>query len=173
EFGNLDNLINSPPNAIAERTGVSINTAVLISMVGKIHSRQRLANRIGIKLDTVEKVKNYCVDLLKNKTVEVFYIICMNSKMNVISNIEVAKGSETQVSIDSKDLMRRICGMGTVTAVCAHNHPGGEDDFSIEDIKSTIVLKSCLKKCSIKLTDHILVYDNKAVSMVETKKFNL
>ncbi len=171
EFGSLDMLINAPPEAVASRTGISLNAAVLISMVGKIQTRSMLKKRVGVKLDTVEKMKEYCYELLKNKAFEVFYIICMDKKMRVISPIELAKGSEMQVGVKISSMMSGINVMGASFAVCAHNHPTGMDEFSIDDIKSTMIMQKTLKLHGVKLTDHILVCGEKAVSMAENKKY--
>ena len=170
EFGNLDALINSPPEAIVSRTGVSLNTAVLISMVGKVHTRSSISKKIGIKLDTVEKVKQYCIELFKNKTTESFYIICLDKNKRIIAPVEIAKGSDSQVSVRISSMMSQINMLGTTAAFCAHNHPSGEEEFSIEDVRSTMIIKRCLYSYNIKLTDHILVCGDKAVSMVEKNK---
>ena len=170
EFGNLELLINSPPEAIAARTGVSINTAVLVSMAGKISAKSNIKRKFGIKLDTVEKVKEYCFELLKNKATEVLYIICMDKKNRLIAPVELAKGDASQVSIKISSMMSQVNMLGTVTAVCTHNHPAGEEDFSVEDVKSTLAMQKSLRDYGVRLTDHILVSNGKAISMVEKGK---
>lgn len=171
EFGSLDMLLNAPPEAIAARTGISLNAAVLISMVGKIQNRSVMKKRVGVKLDTVRKMKDYCFELLKNKPCEVFYVICLDKKMRVISPLEIAKGGSMQVGVNMASMMSGVNVMGAAFAVCAHNHPGGTAEFSIDDIRSTMVIQRVLKTYGAKLTDHILVCGDEAVSMAESKKY--
>ena len=65
----------------------------------------------------------------------------------------------------------------TAQAYCVTIIPTGRTstsnsiEFSIDDIKSTMIMQKTLKLHGVKLTDHILVCGEKAVSMAENKKY--
>ena len=171
EFGSLEILINASPEAIANRTGVSLNTAVLVSMVGALKNRVSEGSMRGVKLKDASQVKKYCIELLKNQTTEVFYVICLDAQRQVIAPIEIAKGGEKQVEIRLSAMLAQIGTLGPKYAVCTHNHPNKIMQFSVDDIKSTLDIKRGLEQYKIKLMDHILVCGNEAVSMSEIKNY--
>ena len=172
EFGSLEILINSAPEAIANRTGVTLNTAVLVSMVGDIKNLCKTKALRGVKLKTAEQVKEYCAGLFKKDLMEeVFYVVCLDAERRVIAPIEVARGGESQVTIRLSALISQIGVLGARYAVCTHNHPHKIKKFSMDDMDTTIKLRAGLASYKIKLMDHILVCGEETVSMSETKKF--
>lgn len=171
-FGSFKELLLAKPAEISRRAGVSLNTAVLVAMVGSICSRMGSFDRGPVKLDTVDKIKDCCIALLKGKAQEVFYIICLDNSMNMISATELANGDEVQVQFSAGEMLAQMDRTCVSAAVVTHNHPGGAKIFSVEDIKSTMALRNSLKLYGIKLIDHILVCGDTAISMAENKKFN-
>ena len=172
EFGSLEILINASPEAIAHRTGVSINTAVLISMVGDIKSLCKKQTLRGVKLKTAKQVREYCARLFPSDLAEeVFYVVCLDTERRVIAPIEVARGGESQVAIRLSALLSQIGVLGARYAVCTHNHPQKIKKFSLEDIDTTMRLRMGLAGYNIKLMDHILVCGDDTISMSETKKY--
>ncbi|NFQ85653.1 hypothetical protein FDG04_10095, partial [Clostridium sporogenes] len=55
---------------------------------------------------------------------------------------------------------------GASIIIC-HNHPSGDPTPSKEDINITLRLKECGKLLGIDLLDHIIIGENKYVSMKE------
>ena len=51
--------------------------------------------------------------------------------------------------------------------ICIHNHPSGDINPSKEDINITLRLKECGKIMGIELLDHIIIGNNKYVSLKE------
>lgn len=173
EFNDLDLLLNSPPEAISNRTGVSPNTAVLLSMIGCIKNRKKPLDGEKVDFFKAEEAKKYFISFMKDKTNECFYIVCLNSKKQRIKTLYVAEGLEDHIEIDLSSLLADIKLYGTVYAVCAHNHPSGAKQFSYNDISSTLKLVKLFSEYGIKLIDHILVCGDEAISMSETKSTRL
>ncbi|MBR6400922.1 MAG: RadC family protein [Firmicutes bacterium] len=171
EFGSLEALVNSRAEAIAARTGVSLNTAVLVSMIGSIQKRRGSLARRGICLKEREEVKKYCMQLFRGRQEEVLYVLCLDKNMRLIAPVEVAEGGDKQVYARLNRVLAQIGTMGAVYAICTHNHPSGTNTFSVDDISSTIKIRTGLAQHNIKLMDHILVCGDEAVSLSETKKF--
>ena len=57
--------------------------------------------------------------------------------------------------------------MGSASIIVCHNHPSGDPSPSKEDINITIRLKECGKIMGIELLDHIIIGNNKYVSLKE------
>lgn len=172
EFGGLEDLLNAEPEAIANRTGVSINTAILLSLPGKIQKRRIYKNSLRKALNTVADMKAYFIDIMKNAATEEFYIVCMDRNRRIIKTKGIEGISRKKIMVNMRNIMLGISQLGAVYAVCSHNHPMGTKMFSANDIAATYELKSALAQCGIKLMDHILVCGEEAVSMAEIRKFN-
>lgn len=169
EFGDLDTLLNAEPEAISTRTNVSINTAVLVSMTGRLINR-RCCSKIK-HLKDAEQAKEYFIQLLKGSAVEKFYIVCLDKNRRIIKNIKVAEGAMSAVALRLEPVVSDIVRYGASYAVCGHNHPAGTMDFSLDDNQTTVMIKQMLSVRGIRLMDHILVCGNEAVSMSDLKKF--
>ena len=170
EFKDLDLLLNAPPEAISTRTGVSPNTAVLLSMIGCIKRRKSVIDPKDIDFRKTEDAKKYCISILNDKTTECFCIVCLDSKKKHIKTVFVGEGGEKQVDVSIISMLADIKQYGTVYAICTHNHPSGIKEFSYDDTNSTLRLKINFNDYGIKLIDHILVCGDEAISMSESKK---
>ncbi len=62
-----------------------------------------------------------------------------------------------------KEAFRR----SAASIICLHNHPSGDPAPSREDIEVTKRLVECGKIIGIEILDHLIIGDNKYVSMKE------
>ena len=169
EFKDLDLLLNSPPEAIANRTGVSLNTAVLLSMIGCIKNRTKPVDDKNVNFFKTADAKKYFISFLKDEPTECFYIVCLNAKKQKIKTLTLVDGFKDHIELRLSELLANIKLYGTAYVVCAHNHPSGTKKFSYSDINSTLKLSKLFDEYGIKLVDHILVCGDEAVSMSERK----
>jgi DNA repair protein RadC len=57
--------------------------------------------------------------------------------------------------------------LGASAIIVAHNHPSGDTDPSIEDIKITERLKDGAEILGLSLLDHLIVTDDDCLSLAE------
>lgn len=92
---------------------------------------------------------------------------------NNIRNISILGiGSNCEVLVDSKDIIRTALLSCSERVVLVHNHPSNSLEPSNADIHITNITNNLLKTFRIELLDHIIVTENEYISMEKIKKFN-
>lgn len=98
---------------------------------------------------------------------EVFYVLYLNTKNEVIYEQAVFKGSLNASIVHPRECYRFAVQHAAASIVCAHNHPSGQPTPSREDINVTKRLAECGKLMGIELIDHLVVCQEKYVSLKE------
>lgn len=88
---------------------------------------------------------------------EVFYVVILDSQMNVLGISEVARGTANNLGVHLRDIFRAAILMGSVYIIVAHNHPSGRLDPSESDIDLTRQSVQAGELLGIKVLDHLIV----------------
>ena len=174
EFGSLSNLFEADPVVIMNKCKVSLNVAVLISMIPQISRRYYTSKFLIDKpvLDSTKKIGNYAVALMLGRVVEHFFIICLNSQRKLIESVLVATGTIDETPIYPRKIVEVALKYNATSIVLVHNHPGGSFFPSEQDIKSTRKITSVLEPINIEVLDHIIISGNEYYSFVERGIFD-
>ena len=166
KFGNLDNVLEAPIEALMQVEGVGYHTALFLNVMLKVtntYTKAKCADRIT----STGEAKAYCLNLFAGKTVEEFYIICLSSANHIISCDRLATGSVSEVGIQIKDITKSIVFRNCERIIIAHNHPKGLARPSDEDMNFTCsILSNCIMN-DVDVLDHIIVGSNRAFSFTE------
>lgn len=98
--------------------------------------------------------------LIWNDEIEVresFYLLCLNSKLDVVGFRKIADGGLSSVMVDIRLIFSTALLANSHSIVVAHNHPAGTLKPSHEDIALTNNILEASKVLSIKLLDHIIL----------------
>ncbi len=98
---------------------------------------------------------------------EVFIVITLNSKNNVLSKREIFKGSLNSSLVHPREVFKEALKSSAASIIVCHNHPSGDPTPSKEDINVTKRIKECGNIMGIELLDHIIMGDNNYVSLKE------
>ena len=69
--------------------------------------------------------------------------------------------------VHPREVFKEAVQRGSANIIVCHNHPSGDPNPSKEDINITIRLKECGRIMGIELLDHIIIGNNKYVSLKE------
>ncbi len=119
-----------------------------------------------IKISSPADAYNLLADL-SHLNQEVFCILLLNSKNQLISREEVFKGGWTSSLVEPQEVFRRALVKGASRIILAHNHPSGDPEPSGEDIEITKRLKRAGDIIGIEVLDHIIIGDAGYVSLKE------
>ena len=169
EFGSLYNLFDSDPHVIARKCEVSLNVAILIAMMPQIARRYYTSKFLLDRpvLNSTKKIGNYGIALMLGRTVEHFFIICLNSQRKLIESVLVAEGTVDETPIYPRKIVEIALKYHATSIVLLHNHPGGSFLPSQQDIDSTRKIISVLEPINIEVLDHIIISGNEYYSFVE------
>lgn len=102
---------------------------------------------------------------------EKFILVCLDSKNCIIGLHTVAEGCVNSVSIHIREILTRALLNNAVGVILLHNHIGGTDKPSPEDINITLKIETALRHIDINLVDHFIYADENIVSMKENGYF--
>lgn len=98
---------------------------------------------------------------------EEVWIICTNLSGRVIDKFMISKGGTSSSIIDIKIVLKRVINTLADSVIVVHNHPSGDLNPSLEDLKITEDIKNALSFFDILLSDHIIISGNNFYSLRE------
>jgi len=168
EFGTLHDLLEADPRDIERRCKVSLNTAILISLVAPL-SRRYLKEKWGERpiVNSSAVAGNYAISLFAGRIYECFYVICLNSQNRVNYAALVHEGTINEAPVYPRLVVETALRHKANSIILAHNHPGGSLKASNADIDVTRRICQALKPISINVVDHIIVAGDRYLSFAE------
>ncbi len=88
---------------------------------------------------------------------EVFWIMLLNNRNQVISVQQLSTGSQTATVIDVKLILKTACDLMAMGVIMCHNHPSGNTTLSSADEALTQKVKKALELVDVKLLDHLII----------------
>lgn len=99
---------------------------------------------------------------------EVFLAVLLNTKLEIIEIVTVAKGTIDSCSVHPRDVFREAVRQNAATIVLAHNHPSGDTTASRQDVSMTKDLIAAGELLGIKIMDHVIIGQAPCVGAPDT-----
>jgi DNA repair protein RadC len=166
-FGSLYGVLNAEPKQLMQVEGIGEYAATFLSLLqdaARLAMRTREADRV--KLHTRQAAVDYCVRLLHGEKREMFYAVCLNGQMETLSDVLIARGSLSDVPAYPRIVMDAVLTHNAHAVLLCHNHPSGSVRPSAQDLDATRILSGLLSEIEVVLIDHLIVSENRAVSLV-------
>lgn len=152
---------------LCEIDGIGLSKATMI----------KAALELGIRVASVKpntyKVKNpwdiykYYMDGLRYQKKEIFKVVLLNTKNEIISDIDVSIGTLNSSLVHPREVFREAIKRSTNKIILMHNHPSGSIEPSKEDKNITSRLIKCGEIIGIEVIDHIIIGDGLYFSFKE------
>lgn len=169
EFGGLDGILSAGYNDITQIRGVKDSKATQIIALAELFRRfqtirsQKQQFKVTRPSDLAELLYNEFIDYNQ----EILKLVMLNTKNIVIGIKDVFKGSLNSSIVHPREIFSEALKRNSASIIVCHNHPSGDPTPSKEDINITLRLKECGKIVGIDLIDHIVLGNNKFVSLKE------
>ena len=108
-------------------------------------------------LNQPELVASHLYPLMAYENQEVFYLLHLGTKNNLLRSELVTKGLLDRTYIDPREIFRRAIRESAAKIIVAHNHPTGELTPSQEDRSFTNRLIESGNIIGIPIVDHIII----------------
>ena len=169
ELDGLDGLLNLNIEDIRKIKGVKDVKASQILAVVELFSRFKTlkATKEELKVTSPQDIGNLLVNEMSNLNQEVLKVILLNTKNIIIAEKDIFKGTLNSSIVHPREIFREAVRRGSANIIVAHNHPSGDPTPSKEDIDITLRIKECSNIMGIGLLDHIIIGNNKFVSLKE------
>ena len=166
---NIANRILLLAENIKELNSIPIETLEKIKGIGKVKAIQikavcELATRINapinnmnLKITRPQDVANMFMEELKHEKQEKLKLLLLNTKNEVIKNIEIKTGSSSEIIVQPAEILKEVIKEELSKFILIHNHPSGDATPSDADIKFTKKLDESAKLLGVNLLDHIVI----------------
>lgn len=158
-FGSLSAVLDADPRDLERCEGIGERAALLLALVPAVarrylHDRCRRAN---VALTSTELAAEYIAPLMVGRAEEIFYVVCLNTRLRVIVPALVSRGSVDRAHIEPRHVVEAAIRHRAHAVILAHNHPAGTAQPSLEDHRVTRILVNALGPIGVRVLDHLIV----------------
>ncbi|MDP4084559.1 MAG: DNA repair protein RadC [Bacillota bacterium] len=170
-LSHFDGLRDLKSATLEEITSIKgIGDAKAIQLLTAVELGRRIANlsytdRYVIR--SPEDGANYVMNDMRFLSQEHFVCLYLNTKNQVLHKKTIFIGSLNASIVHPREVYKEALRRSAASIICLHNHPSGDPAPSREDIEVTKRLSECGKIMGIDLLDHLIIGENKFVSLKE------
>lgn len=167
-FGGLRALVNLSVEEIKEIKGVGLAKGAQMKAVTELSKRLSASseeNKVIVKKP--RDIANLLMPELRYKKQEVFQLILLDIKNQVISTPLISKGGLTSSIVHPREVFREAIRRSSAAIILVHNHPSGIPEPSQDDKEITSKLIEAGKIIGIEVLDHVIIGDGTFISMKE------
>ena len=99
-------------------------------------------------------------------------LVCLDTKNHVTDISDISVGSLTASVVHPREVFKEAVSRSAASVIIAHNHPSGDPSPSREDIAVTQRLVKAGKVMDIPVLDHIILGNNRFISLKEKNMMN-
>lgn len=172
QINGIDKLYNITFKDLSKIKGIGNSKACSIIASLELGKRLSMKKYENIKLNNSENIFNYIKDYFNNINQEVFIVICLDSKKNLISYREIFRGTLNESIIHPREIFKYAYEVSASSIVIVHNHPSKDVTPSKEDIEITRIITEISKIMKISLIDHLIIGNNNYYSFYNDGRIN-
>lgn len=128
-------------------------------------------HRESLKLVTPKSVADYYMQDMRHLPREQVTLLMMDSKNKIIKDMIISNGTVNTSIMPTREIFVQAVKYEAVNIILLHNHPSGDPTPSAEDIRVTKRLLEAGNLIGITLMDHIIIGDNRYISLKEQGLF--
>lgn len=167
-FGTLRALARASLEELQAMPGLGAVKAIEIKAA--LELGKRLAAHVDkerTRISKAEDVASLLMVKFKECETEVFKVLLLNTKNEVLKIEDVSRGGLDATLAMPRDVFRRAVRDGASGVIVCHNHPSGDPEPSREDVLLTKRLAQSAELLGIRLLDHVVFGDGRYVSLAE------
>ena len=171
-FGSLSAVLDAPIDSLVD-AGLTENQAIYLRLFPDItrayYIEKYESNDGPVDFD---RLPEYIVrKFIGFTSQERVLLILIDAKGKEVFCGFITEGSFESAQFSVRKIVRLAMNYGAAYAVIAHNHPSGVALPSVEDVRTTLLLRDALALVEVKLIDHFIVANEECVSLVQSGMF--
>jgi DNA repair protein RadC len=149
--------------------GIGPAKACIIKAAAELGRRIHIAN-LGERVKINSPQAAYTLmQGLKLKATEEFWAIFTNNSGMMLQRVKIGDGNAGNVPVDLRKLTLYALNCNASRVILCHNHPGGSNFPSSEDINLTNDIKALMNKINVSVVEHIIIAGDSYYSFMENK----
>ncbi|MBN1164179.1 MAG: DNA repair protein RadC [Candidatus Krumholzibacteriota bacterium] len=168
-FRGLERIGSAQVEELMDFRGIGLARALRLQASFELGRRSIARVREGSirKVRSPEDVARLMIPEMKGLDREHFKAILLNTKNGILRIVTVAVGSLNAALVHPREIFKAAVVASAAGIIVVHNHPTGNPEPSREDTDLTVRFARCGELMGIDLVDHIVVGDDRFVSMRE------
>lgn len=166
-------------DSLAEIANLSVADIAKVRGIGKVKAvtvlaalelGKRLAEAPAIrrkKITSPQDAADYFMPRFRYEKKEHFIVLLLDIKNHILAAPIVSIGCLNSSVVHPREVFREAIGHFAAAMILVHNHPSGDPTPSKEDINVTRNLIHAGEFMDIKVIDHIIIGDNRYLSLKE------
>ncbi|MBQ84350.1 MAG: hypothetical protein CMG31_06140 [Candidatus Marinimicrobia bacterium] len=168
KFGSLRGVLEADSQDLKVIKGIGDNNVFGLKIAQAV-ARRYLADRV-IDQDFIrssDEVLEYLRHNLRDKEREVFMVIYLNGRNQIMGMEELFEGTLTTSAVYPREVVKRAIDHKAAALVFVHNHPSGNADPSQDDLTITKKLKEATAVIDVSVHDHLIIAGNDIYSFAD------
>jgi hypothetical protein len=129
-------------------------------VIAKLEKEPRPIRPSGIVVNPEQLVSDVLVDYLDGRATEVFLILFVNVRNQIVGYNEYAEGSVSGVSVHPSGILRDALTSGSAAFITVHQHPTGDPTPSPQDRELWKRLRDAGELVGIPVLDNLVIGDD-------------
>jgi DNA repair protein RadC len=168
QFEGLRKIASADVEELRRVEGVGDIKAVKILAAMELGKRMiREKSGVRVRLGSPAEVYRYLGPSLQDMKVEVFKVLMVNTRNDLLGELTVARGGPSSSTVHPGEVFRQAILKSANGIIIAHNHPSGDPSPSSEDRELTVRLREAGNLLGIFVQDHVIVGDHRYISFLE------
>ena len=170
KFGSFAGVVNASQNELAAVEGVKENTITMLKLIKAAALRmswQNLNANDAPVINSFDSLVDYCRSSMAYGDVEEFRIMYLNTKLRLIGEETMQRGTINSVSIHPREVIKSAMEQKAAAIIMVHNHPSGDTTPSKADIEMTKAVARACRLVNITLLDHLIISRSSCYSFAE------
>ena len=150
---------------LSQHTALNITQYAQLQASAELHRRylQEPLKRKGIRHS--KDATEFLIAQLRGCEHEVFACLFLDNQHRTIRFETLFHGTINQATIYPRQVVKRALHHNAAAVIAAHNHPSGIAQPSQADLDITTCLKEALALVDVRLLDHFIIAETKAISL--------
>jgi len=168
QFGSLKGVLEADPKDLVKVNGIGPNNIFGLKIAQAV-SRRYLADRVIHKdfIHSSNEVLEYLKHNLRDKGKEVFVVIYLNGRNQILKMEELFEGTLSSSAVYPREVIKKALDNDAAALIFVHNHPSGNPNPSQDDLSITKRLKKAVQAIDISVHDHLIIAGDDVYSFAD------
>jgi len=167
-FKSLHGVLEANPEHLKKNKGIGDSNIFGLKLVQSVARRYLKEQIIGEDfIQSSENVLDYLRHNLRDRGREVFLVVLLNGRNQVLDIVELFEGTLTTSAVYPREVIKLILEKDAAAVIFVHNHPSGNPNPSKDDQTLTRKLKAACATIDVQLHDHLIIAGNDYTSMAD------
>ena len=167
-FKSLRGVLEASPEQLKKIKGIGDANIFGLKLVQSVARRYLKEQIIGENyIQSSENVLDYLRHNLRDRGREVFLVVLLNGRNQVLDIVELFEGTLTTSAVYPREVIKLILEKDAAAVIFVHNHPSGNPNPSKDDQNLTKKLKASCSTIDVQLHDHLIIAGNDYTSMAD------